>query len=346
MDDANLEELKEQHRGLDPVLYFPLSAIDKLKKQNEKLRSELKILSRALNEALDKQKKQERLRNRVPAAHDEAASETEKELEATLAKIARYKKEIGSMKKQLDGNLNDERVTALENQSKYLSGRIRELEAENESLQKIESEQKKALEEVQNAQNYKQRMQSLQQESRTLKDRYRELIQKQKQDEKILKDQHERCVLLEEKTRKLHALVKNKKGESDEPKLPEVTEQDIQELRTKMEETERKKKEEEGRLKARIRELEAQVREARHNVDVYNVRLKEKDQECRLNALKIKELKRAVRHNQLRPLEKPQSKAEEGSRQSSQEAPKSPALVEPREEAKADYAEEFEGEET
>lgn len=308
----------------------------------------MKVLSRALNEALEKQKKQEKLRNRVPAAHTEGASETEKELEATLAKIARYKKEIASMKKQLDGNLNDERVTALENQSKYLSGRIRELEAENESLQKIESEQKKALEEVQNAQNYKQRMQSLQQESRTLKERYRELLQKQKQDEKILKDQHERCVMLEEKTRKLHALVKSKKGESDEPKVPEVTEQDIEELRGKMEETERKKKEEETRLKARIRELEAQVREARHNVDVYNVRLKEKDQECRLNALKIKELKRAVRHNQLKPLEKPKSKAEEGSRHSSQDAPKSPPLLEEqREEPKAaEDEEEFEAEAT
>lgn len=243
------------------------------------------------------------------------------------------------MKKQLDGNLNDERVTALENQSKYLSGRIRELEAENESLQKIETEQKKALEEVQNAQNYKARMQSLQQESRTLKERYRELLQKQKQDEKILKDQHERCVLLEEKTRKLHALVKNKKaGDSDEPKVPEVTEQDIEELKQKMEETERKKKEEEAKLKQRIKELEAQVREARHNVDVYNVRLKEKDQECRLNALKIKELKRAVRHNQLKPLEKP-SRApqerpivQEGSRHSSKEAVedrKTPKVEEP-----------------
>ena len=35
-----------------------------------------------------------------------------------------------------------------------------------------------------------------------------------------------------------------------------------------------------------------------------NVKLKEKDQECRLSVLKIKELKRAVRHNQLKPLPK------------------------------------------
>ena len=100
-------------------------------------------------------------------------------------------------------------------------------------------------------------------------------------------------------------MIKQKKqGDPDEPKQAEVTEQDIEDLESKIKETEQKKKEEETRLKKRIKELEGQIRNSKHNIDTLNIKLKEKDQECRLSMLKIKELRRAVRHNQLKPLSK------------------------------------------
>lgn len=217
------------------------------------------------------------------------------------------------MKKQLDGNLNEARITDLENQSKYLSKRIEELEAENDALQKIEREQKKALDEVHNVQNYSSRMKALSTETRAMKERYRELINQQKQDEKILREQHERCVVLEEKCRKLQAAIKTRKPEAevdeDEPKPPEVTEHDVEELKVKIQEAEKQKVEEERRLKSRIKELEAQIRDSKHNVDVLSVQLKEKDQEVRLTVLKIKELKRVTRHNQLKPIYRSQGRS-------------------------------------
>ena len=215
------------------------------------------------------------------------------------------------MKKQLDGNLNEARITDLENQSRYLTKRIQELEGENSSLQKIEREQKKALDIASNAQGYPEKLDSLRQEIKTLKDKYRELQQKQKTDEKVLKEQHEKCVDLEEKCRKLKGIIRQKKNEEDEPKAPEVTEKDIQELEDKIKETEQKKKEEERKLKKRIKDLENQINDSKHNINMLNVKLKEKDQECRLSVLKIKELKRAVRHNQLKPLPKAPNRNEE-----------------------------------
>ncbi|CAG9315037.1 unnamed protein product [Blepharisma stoltei] len=294
-------EENQEGNNLDPVI-----AIDKLKKQNEKLRSELKVLSRALDEALDKQKKQERERARVPP-REEGSTETEKELQTSLARINKYKKDIANMKKQLDGNLNESKITDLENQSKYLSKRIQELEAENASLMKIEKEQKKALDSANNAQGYPEKVESLKQEIKSLKERYRELLSRQKQDEKILKEQHEKCVDLEEKCRKIKAMIKQKKQEEDEPKPKEITERDIRELEEKIKETEQKKKEEEQKLKKRIKELESQVKESRYNINTLNIKLKEKDQECRLSMLKIKELRRAVRHNQLKPIPRPEN---------------------------------------
>lgn len=261
------------------------------------------MLSRALDETLEKQKKQDRKKARVPI-REEGNTETEKEIQAAFAKINKYKKDIASMKKQLDGNLNEARITDLENQSRYLTKRIQELETENSALQKIEREQKKAIDIASNAQGYPEKLDSLRQEIKTLKDRYRELQQKQKTDEKVLKEQHEKCVDLEEKCRKLKGIIRQKKNEDDEPKVPEVTEKDIQELEEKIKETEQKKKEEERKLKKRIKDLENQINDSKHNINMLNVKLKEKDQECRLSVLKIKELKRAVRHNQLKPLPK------------------------------------------
>ena len=259
---------------------------------------------------MEKQKKQERKKARVPV-REEGNTETEKEIQIAFAKINKYKKDIASMKKQLDGNLNEARITDLENQSRYLSKRIQELETENSALQKIEKEQKKALDVASNAQGYPEKLESLRQEIRTLKDKYRELQVKQKQDEKVLKDQHEKCVDLEEKCRKLKGIIRQKKNDEDEEKIPEVTEKDIQELEEKIKETEQKKKEEERKLKKRIKELENQINESKHNINMLNVKLKEKDQECRLSVLKIKELKRAVRHNQLKPLPKAPTRNEE-----------------------------------
>lgn len=242
---------------------------------------------------------------------EDANTETDKEVQAAFAKINKYKKDIANMKKQLDGNLNEARITDLENQSRYLGKRIQELESENSALQKIEREQKKALEIASNAQGYPEKLESLRTEIKTLKDKYRELQNKQKQDEKVLKEQHEKCVDLEEKCRKLKGVIRQKKNDEDEPKVPEVNEKDIQELEEKIKETEQKKKEEERKLKKRIKELENQISDSKHNINMLNVKLKEKDQECRLSVLKIKELKRAVRHNQLKPLPKAPHRNEE-----------------------------------
>ena len=59
---------------------------------------------------------------------------------------------------------------------------------------------------------------------------------------------------------------------------------------------------EENKIKKRIKDIETQVREGKHNLEMMKIKLKEKDQECRLSLLKIKELRKAMKHNQLKPL--------------------------------------------
>jgi hypothetical protein len=49
-------------------------------------------------------------------------------------------------------------------------------------------------------------------------------------------------------------------------------------------------------MKRKIRELDAEFEKRSENMNKLNYQLKEKDAECRLNALKISEMKRVVRY--------------------------------------------------
>jgi regulator of replication initiation timing len=61
----------------------------------------------------------------------------EKELNAVMQRVNTLKREIEHLKQALDGNLNEQRIIDLENESKFLTKRIKDLEEEKASLQKI-----------------------------------------------------------------------------------------------------------------------------------------------------------------------------------------------------------------
>jgi hypothetical protein len=70
----------------------------------------------------------------------------------------------------------------------------------------------------------------------------------------VLKSHHKRVVGIEEKSRKMEAVLyeakKRPRLQSDEPAPPTITEQDLAMLREKLATEEREKREEEARLKA------------------------------------------------------------------------------------------------
>ena len=234
--------------------------IERLQQQNKKLRNELKSLSRQLDEALDQKKQNEKTKSRKPQAEpqDEATiAAKEQELKGLLKQISRYKRDINVMKKQLDSSNNETKYVELENEAKYLIGRIKELKTENGSLLKVQRDQVKAIQD--NTAEYPQKMKSIGEELKSAKEHYRELLNKQKQDEKLLKQQHEKAVALEQKCRNLELANKQKaknRPPVEEPVQPEVSQNDIEELKSKVKEAENKKVEEEKKLKARIKNLE------------------------------------------------------------------------------------------
>lgn len=256
------------------------STVAQLQSQNAGLRNELEVLGQALDEALTRQ---ERGRTRPPSA-------PERELQTALSKIQRYKREIAHMKQQLAGNLNEARITDLENQGRYLSRRIIELESENEVLCRTQKEQHRALDSANSAIGYSAKVNALQQETRALKERYRELLVQQKQNEKVLKEQHAQCVGLEVKHRKAKNMLKQKNNKQHTL----VSTEDLETLEDAIRTAEHNKKTEEHALRKTIKRLEGEIAESKLNIDTLKAGLRTKDRECRRSMLGIKGLKRAT----------------------------------------------------
>jgi DNA repair exonuclease SbcCD ATPase subunit len=238
----------------------------------------------------------------------EITSRIEDQNKEINSKIKYYKTECSKMKKELEGNINIPKITDLENESKFLSKKLEELKKEKENLSKFDNLSKHALKGAQSANSYPEKIQFLKSEIRNNKEKIKELIQQNTKEEKSLKAQHEKCVDLEKKSRKLFEMIKarkkdeeekNKKNEKKETEVNEFLLNDIQEQILK---AEKEKIEKEANMKNRIKSIETSIREKQHFLEMLKVKLKEKDQECRLSLMRISESKKLVKHNQLKPL--------------------------------------------
>jgi len=81
-----------------------------------------------------------------------------------------------------------------------------------------------------------------------------------------------------------------------------LTDEQVKERIAEIEELEAFKKHEEKKYERLIRQVEAKITQVEHDKNIWAIKLKEKDQEFRLNELRIKELKRQVPHKALKPL--------------------------------------------
>lgn len=133
-----------------------------------------------------------------------------------------------------------------------------------------------------------------------LRERKNELKEKQnilRKQEKQMKDQHESLIKLEEKCRKLQALITQKKagGNAASPEPQAKTQADVEALQVEIKEEEKSYNEEKKKYKQLITSKEQKVKDLSLQLERLNLDLKQKDQECRINTLKINELKRQLK---------------------------------------------------
>lgn len=194
---------------------------------------------------------------------------------------------------------------ALENEEKAKKKIIQELEGEKHSLLRIQKEQKKAMDVMINEKELKKKRDQLKEELRNKKNELKEKQNLLRKQEKQMKEQHEALITLEEKCRKLQTLVYEKKAGLSSNSAEAKTEDDVRVLEAEIKELERTQMEEKKKYKQMITTQENKIKELSLQIETLNLELKQKDQECRLNTLKINELKRQLRMGAMKPANEP-----------------------------------------
>jgi len=190
---------------------------------------------------------------------------------------------------------------ALENEERAKKKILQELEEEKKSLLKIQKEQKKAMDIMINEKELEKKKDQLTEELKVKKNEYKEKQNLLRKQEKQMREQHEAYITLEEKCRKLKTLIHEKKAGIAPNPGKVVTEEDIAKIEESIKELERAQTEEKKKYKAMITTQENKIKELNTQLDTLNLEFKQKDQECRINALKISELKRQIRLGAIKP---------------------------------------------
>ena len=103
---------------------------------------------------------------------------------------------------------------------------------------------------------------------------------------------------------KIRESQKRPQYDADEPRVPKINESDISEIKRKIVEEESAKRQEIDQLKRKIADAKTSLASHKEKIETLDIQLKEKDQECRLNDLKISEMKRISRYGHIENMKK------------------------------------------
>jgi hypothetical protein len=160
-----------------------------------------------------------------------------------------------------------------------------------------------------NEEEFQAKMRTLVDELRVWKEKVKKLESQQDKEEQTRKFQSEKIVQVQEENKKYQTVIdqlKLKKGIVDQEKLAQeehvMKEADLERLEQEKMALEKQVTEEDKRHRLELRKWERKIKESEQRLDSFNKELKEKEQENRISKLKIKEMRRLIKHNQLKPI--------------------------------------------
>ena len=155
------------------------------------------------------------------------------------------------------------------------------MESENQSLLKIKKEQQRAMNVMINEKDLKKKLDEIRKDTMQKKAEIREKQNILRKQDKQMKDQHEALIVLDEKCRKLNAIVAEKKAGIGEFAEKAKSQQDIEKLELEIKQLEKVEREEKVRYKQMITEQENKIKDMNNRIDSLNLELKAKDQVTR-----------------------------------------------------------------
>jgi hypothetical protein len=270
--------------------------------KNKKLKEELSIIARATEEIVKKEK--ERRNKKDELEDDQDILNRQQILREQQGHISTLKHKIERKKRELDEAYQYPLVREKEDHLKDLKRILSELYLERDGAMKIRSEQTKAVNSLGDNREDEIRRRNLNEELLEIKNENKILQEKKQEMDKELNKNHAKLVngkmYIRELEKKIEEYKSSKKGLSAEAR--NISQEDIEGLRRTLAELEREKKEKNERHYEDLRNIERMKGELKKDNARLERLLREKDKELRLNAIKMKELRKLQRHRMVRPM--------------------------------------------
>jgi hypothetical protein len=215
-------------------------------------------------------------------------------------KINKYKDSIAALKAKMDGFYNLKKIEERENDIKSKKDQVDSLKYENNVLSNIQKHQTMAKVQYEQKYENKNEVKILQEKLRTLKEEYKYSKDLQKSTEAKLKTQNGIIITIEEKCGKIKENIEFKKriGTSNINKDQYITEDDnLTSLEEKCKFSELQFSNEEKNYKIEVNRQLIVLNKLSEDLSIINIQVKEKEQEIRVNELKIKELRKINKHS-------------------------------------------------
>jgi len=169
----------------------------KLKDQNTNLKGQLRELKFALKDTLAKvQSKKREKESTVNRSIDAKSSGLARELDTVQRQIVQHKKEIHTLRSQLDAYHNEERVTKLENLLKDKNRTIEKLTDIKRNEEQTKLLQDKELDAFQKDFAYEKKLGELQEEARSIRQKIKNMTETNRLNDKTFIRQQEYLVCL------------------------------------------------------------------------------------------------------------------------------------------------------
>lgn len=232
-----------------------------LSEKNEKLRTELKGISRATEEIIRKEK--ERKRNKYHHREDSEVKRKQRILREQQAHLNSLKKKISSKKRELDTAYQYPLIREKEDELRNLKRILHELTIERDSVLKVKKQQTKALNSLKYNKEEEGRRKQLAKELARIKKENKSLTEKKMELEKLMNKNHTKIVNGKVYIRELKKRLIDFKKNNDGVDYKQIEAGDVSELKEKIAELEIEKKTMEQRHIQDLKNIERMKHELR-----------------------------------------------------------------------------------
>ena len=234
------------------------------------------------------------------------------EVKASYNKIKQWGHEIAFNRRMLASSYNIDEINLIEGKIRDSTAKCNQIRAENKKISSWLTETQAAKDKVHENGFYDNEVYKLKESHRNDKQKIRELYYDTLKKRKQLIEKHDVVVRLEKNIRKMKELIDNTKKdkESQGKQIDYVKDEtelvgkewDVEEILKKVNSAKQKLKEEKANTEKQVKEQDQQIYDLEYQNKLLHLKVKEKDKELSLADLKIKELKRNLRYNTLKPL--------------------------------------------